>query len=250
MNLKLYAWYFLHDKPKFWSDVRRKLHVLTLEKSQYYKDCVRFYDSLDVKDKVVIDVGCDFGTTPMYFLRKGATTIFGFSKDKQYFHDERYKHYNVDEDPSALPSTILNIKRIKNEMVPPCLVLKSDCEGCEWNFTKEFIDSFEDWIIAVHIPIGNNELYDYIKDKGELIGKEEGSEIGIYHKNGDVEHTKFMSMPLGTYKLFVDFVKEMNHINLQITKKIELVNNALKAIHLNSVDNIEAMNKDLNGKNR
>ena len=190
MSIRLSLWYFLHDKPKFWSDVRRKLHILTLEKSQYYPECVRFYNSLDVKDKIVIDVGCDFGTTPMYFLRKGANNVFGFSKDKQYFHNIHYKHYNVDEDPSALPSAIRNIKRIKTEMMPPHIVLKSDCEGCEWNFTKEFIDSFDDWIIAVHTPIKNDSLYQYIKDNGENIGNQESGknlgveEIGIYRKKG------------------------------------------------------------------
>lgn len=190
MNLKLSAWYFLHDRKKFWSDFRKRLHILTLEKSQYYEECVRFYDTLDVKGKVVIDVGCDFGTTPMYFLSKGANTVFGFSKDKQYFHSIHYKHVNVDVDLSTFPTMIKAIKRIRDEMIPPHLVLKSDCEGCEWNFTQEFIDSFDDWIIAVHTPIANEELYEYIKEEGENIGNQESGkglgveEIGIYRKKG------------------------------------------------------------------
>ncbi len=190
MNIKLSAWYFLHDKPKFWSDVRRKLHILKLEESQYYPECERFYSGLDVIGKIVIDVGCDFGTTPMYFLRKGAKTVFGFSKDKQYFHNDHYRHYNVDMDPSALPSTIRNIKRIKTEMIPPHLVLKSDCEGCEWNFTQEFIEAFDDWIIAIHSPVANDELRKYIEEKGENIGNQQSGkclgveEIGIYKKKG------------------------------------------------------------------
>ena len=192
MNVKLSAWYFLHDKNKFWSDVRRKLHILTLEKSQYYKECVEFYDSLDVENGVVIDVGCDFGTTPMYFLRKGANTVIGFSKDKQYFHSIHYKHVNVDVDPSALPTMIKNLKNIKDEMSPsvPILILKSDCEGCEWNFTQEFIEAFDDWIIAIHSPIANDKLRKYIEEKGENIGNQQSGkclgveEIGIYKKKG------------------------------------------------------------------
>ena len=38
MNLKLSAWFFLHDRKKFWSDFRKRLHILTLEKSQYYEE--------------------------------------------------------------------------------------------------------------------------------------------------------------------------------------------------------------------
>ena len=182
MNIRLSAWYFLHDRNKFWSDVRRKLHILTLEKSQYYPDCIRFYDSLDVKGKIVIDVGCDFGTTPMYFLSKGARTVIGFSRDKQYFHSIHYKHYETTVDAFTFPAMIKNIKSIRDEMSPPVLVLKSDCEGCEWSFTQGFIETFDDWIIAVHTPIGDNDLYEYIRSKGNLIGREEGNEIGIYQK--------------------------------------------------------------------
>ena len=182
MNLKLSAWYFLHDKPKFWSDVRRKLHILKLEKSHYYPECERFYSDLDVKDKVVMDVGDDFGTTPMYFLRKGATTVFGFSKDKQYFHNNHYIHYNVDQDPHVLPTAIQDIKLIKIEMSPPHIALKSDCEGCEWDFTPEFIETFDDWIIAVHNPVKNPDLLKYIQDNGTLIGDQGKIEFGIYKK--------------------------------------------------------------------
>ena len=182
MNIKLYGWYFLHNKLKFWSDVRKKLHILPLEKSQYYPACEEFYSKLDVRDKIVIDMGDDFGTTPMYFLRRGAQTVIGFSKDEQYFHDIHYKHYNLNVNNFTFSTIISSIKRFKEETTPDALVLKSDCEGCEWNFTQEFIELFEDWIIAVHTPIENNELYNYIKENGELIGKEEGSEIGIYKK--------------------------------------------------------------------
>ena len=187
-DIKLELWYLLHDRRKFFSDLYRKLHVLTLKRSQYYPECERFYSLMNVKGKIVIDIGCDFGTTPMYFLSRGAVTVIGFSKDKQYFHDNHYRHYDVDQDPHVLPTAIQNIKRIKDEMTPPHIVLKSDCEGCEWNFTKEFIETFEDWIIAVHTPITNEKLYGYIKANGENIGDQISGrnlgvqEIGIYRK--------------------------------------------------------------------
>lgn len=262
MNLKLSAWYFLHDKPKFWNDVRRKLHILTLEKSQYYKDCIEFYDSLDVEGNVVIDVGCDFGTTPMYFIRKEAIKVIGFSKDNQYFFDSRYKHFNVDKEPDSLSNVIKDIKNIKQSM-DKSIVLKADCEGCEWDFTQDFIEAFDDWIIVVHTPISNDSLYQYIKDHGEYLGNQQGGkgivqEIGIYRKIQTIpdvriykktqtkELVEFMSMQLETYKLFTRFITEMNHINLEITKKIELINNTLNAMHLNVSENIKAVNEALN----
>ena len=181
MNLKLSAWTFLHDRRKFYSDLLKRLHLLTLKSSEYYPECEKFYSILDVKDKIVYDVGCDFGTTPMYFLRKGAFVVFGFSKEKQYFHDFHYIHYNVDEDPlySTTESTLTLIMR---SLKPRQVVLKSDCEGCEWNFTPEMIEKFEDWIIAVHTPIENDDLFEYILKHGELIGSQPGREFGIFHK--------------------------------------------------------------------
>ena len=189
MGLRLSGWYFLHDKPKFWSDVKRKLHILKLEESQYYPECERFYSSLDVAGKIVIDVGCDFGTTPMYFLHKGARFVMGFSMDSQYFYDVGYIHYNVNDDPNVLLEFIQKRQQMKTLSSLP-FVLKSDCEGCEWNFTKEFIETFDDWIIAVHTPITNESLYQYIKDNGENIGNQRSGkdlgveEIGIYRKKG------------------------------------------------------------------
>ncbi len=188
MNLKLTAWNFLHNKNKFWSDFRKKLHILTVEKSEYYEECEKFYSTLDVKDKIVVDIGCDFGTTPMYFLNKGATNVFGYSKDKQYFHNIHYRHHNINKEPSAISTIICTIKRVKTKIELSDIVLKSDCEGCEWNFTKEFIESFDDWIIAVHTPITNESLYQYIKENGINIGNQISGknriveEIGIYKK--------------------------------------------------------------------
>ena len=179
MNIKLQLWYFLHDKLTFWSNLRQSLHILKLEKSKYYPECEQFYSKLDVKDKVVIDVGSDFGTSPMYFLKRGAKKVIGFSMDKQYFKDYRYKHVDLNQ-PDALQRTIIGLSLSLSEL--KSIVLKCDCEGCEWNFTIPFIESFDDWIIACHEPIKNQELLDYIKSNGELIGKQEGSEFGIYKK--------------------------------------------------------------------
>ena len=177
MNLKLSGWYFLHDRRKFYSDLLKRLHLLTLKSSEYYPECEKFYSILDVKDKIVYDVGCDFGTTPMYFLRKGPFAVFGFSKEKQYFHAFHYIHYKVDEDP-----LLITLPPIMQSINPRHLVLKSDCEGCEWNFTQEMIEKFGDWIIAVHSPILNHDLFEYILKHGESIGSQPGSEFGIFHK--------------------------------------------------------------------
>lgn len=181
MGIKLMLWYLLHDRKKFRSDILKKLHLLTLESSEYYPECETFYSQLDVRNKVVMDVGCDFGTTPVYFLRKGASAVIGFSKDKQYFRKPHYEHHDLTAEPEALSRAIEKILDSKRESRDP-MVLKSDCEGCEWDFTEKFVDRFDDWIIAVHTPVRNQNLLDHVKKSGKLIGSQKGCEFGIYKK--------------------------------------------------------------------
>ena len=94
-NAKLQLWYALNDSPVFKTNVRRWLRILKLEQSFYYPDCIKFYSGLDFAGKGVLDIGSDFGTSPMYFLGNNATFVVGISLDSQYFHDPRYTHYQV-----------------------------------------------------------------------------------------------------------------------------------------------------------
>ena len=176
-KIKLEGWYLLHDKPRIKRQIKQFLHILKLEDAPYYEEFDKYYKTLDVKNKLVVDLGSDIGASPMYFIKNGANTVIGFSRNKQYFRNVRYHHINTLERPEVLSKTIAKITRMKEE-----IVLKSDCEGCEWKLPKEFIDEFEDWIIAVHNPVGNRELMDYIVTHGILIAEPEGSEFGIYQK--------------------------------------------------------------------
>ena len=182
-KIKLEGWYLLHDKPRIKRQIKQFLHILKLEDAPYYEEFDKYYKTLDVKNKLVVDLGSDIGASPMYFIKNGANTVIGFSRNKQYFRNVRYHHINTLERPEVLSKTIEKIKRMKEEFDSPIpIVLKSDCEGCEWKLPEEFIDEFEDWIIAVHNPVGNRELMDYIVTHGILIAEPEGCEFGVYQK--------------------------------------------------------------------
>ena len=167
-----YFYNFRRNKPKFWSDVKRALHILNLEKSEWYKECSEYYN-FDVKNKIVIDYGCDFGTSPLWFINNDAKKVIGFSLDNQYFKNERYEHNKISiiDEPKKLIAELTNkINEIKKQL-PNEIILKADCEGCEWNFSSEFIELFSDWVIALHMPIKNIALENYIKLHGKLIGE-------------------------------------------------------------------------------
>ena len=156
--------------------IKKKLHIFKLADSPYWNEYAQFYSGLNYHNKVVIDIGSDIGSSAMYFIQHGAYHVYGFSLEKQYFKDKRYTHY------------IYNLEKINyviNNIIPYYMVtgnniiLKMDCEGCEWNFTIDFIKQFSEWIIAMHNPVMNNELYDYILQNGYEIGYIDNIEFAI-----------------------------------------------------------------------
>ena len=189
----------LNNRPKLKSDVLRKLKLLRLEDSEWYPECVKYYSTLDVKDRVVVDIGCDFGTSPMYFLKNGATLVWGYSLDEKYFdNDERYVHITGLENypKNKMSFAYHRVEEIEGRVsvkliqVPASeVVLKCDAEGWEWNLSIDFINSFHDWIIALHYPILNPFLYEWIKQNGEFVGSpsdstKDGDEFAIFKKRG------------------------------------------------------------------
>ena len=177
-KLKLEGWYLINDPKRVKRHIKQFLHILKLEETEYYDEFDKYYKTLDVKNKLVVDLGSDIGASPMYFINNGANTVIGFSKEKAYFHNKNYIHVFYSEFyKNTVKETVeyFSVFSISS-------VLKVDCEGCEWELSKDFIEQFKDWIIAVHNPIKNKELFEYITENGNLIGKPEGNEFGIYQK--------------------------------------------------------------------
>ena len=160
-DFKKELWYAFNDKKKFKSDILKRLHLLKVSDSQYFDECIIFYDELIVKDKIVIDLGSDFGTSPMCFLRNGAKYVYGFSLDEDYFKDKNYKHIQLDVN-SIEGKKILNL--ICKENIG--YSLKIDIEGSEWKLNKEIFENAYDWIIALHYPITSYALFNYIMRNG------------------------------------------------------------------------------------
>ena len=155
---------------------KKLIHAYKLTDSPYWNEYDKFYNNIDYNNKVVIDIGADIGSSAMYFLQHGANHVYGFSLDKQYFKNKNYTHYKY---------SIEKINYVINNIMPYYmatgnnLILKMDCEGCEWNFTIDFIKQFSEWIIALHNPIMNNELYDYILQNGHEVGYIDNIEFAI-----------------------------------------------------------------------
>ena len=155
-----------------------KYGTLKLEQSTWYKDCVKYYSNLNVEGKSVLDIGSDFGTSPMYFIKNGATMVIGVSFEDQYFKDGKYTHHKFTKDNVENFEIFDMAKRLLYHLD----ILKCDAEGFEWQLTPQFIESFEDWVVSLHTPITNPELYEWIKKNGKLLGTEITEEFATYQK--------------------------------------------------------------------
>ena len=173
-SLRQLGWDFVHNRRAFAADVLGPIGMLPLKWSEWCQDCIEIYSKLDVKGRHVLDIGSDFGTTPMYFIQRGAIEVFGISLEPQYFFHPRYEHVRIQKEGKW--EIFDNDQKIRN------IALKSDAEGIEWEFTSNFIRQFRDWIIALHYPIGNPELYEWIKAHGELIATKDTEEFAVYQK--------------------------------------------------------------------
>lgn len=179
MTIRALAWGLAHRQRWAVVDILRHFHIpFPFQWSPYYRDFKRFYSGLDVQDKFVLDIGSDYGTTPLCFLNKGAICVFGYSMDEQVFSHPDYVHIKGVASGQAIMSM--------NGGYNGCL--KSDAEGIEWDLTEDFIDSFEDWIICLHAPVRNKELHRWIVRNGRYIGRQGKCEFAIYQKRKSNEN--------------------------------------------------------------
>lgn len=175
LRWKMLIYSLKHERKFLLSKFLYKTHALARpEWSAYWNDAEDNYSRLNVKDKLVYDIGCDYGVTPTYFLRNGATQVVGFSLDRQVFHTPNYSHY--------IGWTAKQMMESKANYNGQRCALKMDCEGLEWQFSQEWVEQFDDWVICCHYPVQNEKLFDWIKSHGENIGHQGETEFAIYKK--------------------------------------------------------------------
>jgi len=85
---------------------------------------------IDYKDKIVLDVGADYGSTASFFLEKGAKQVIAIESEDNDF--KRLEKYARSETIIPLNISIDNSQQFENLLrtYKPNIV-KMDCEGCE-----------------------------------------------------------------------------------------------------------------------
>jgi len=148
----------------------------------YPEDYERFYGKIDYKDKVVLDIGADYGSTADFFFCKGASKVIGVEGNKSIF-DQLKK--NAEYIPELFPIFLYvdNSKQISDllEEYRPDIV-KIDCEGCEIVFldlSNEIFSIPESYVVETHTRKIENDFKNKLLENNYKI---------IYYDNwtGDV----------------------------------------------------------------
>ncbi len=157
------------------------------------------YDSLQVRDKIVLDIGANVGDSSILFSRLGARKVIALEPQLEFFNrckknvdinnleqkievfnaglDNEQGFFLIDERDDSKKFSFKNVEKgikipkMTLEDITPDeknLVLKLDCELCEYkiilNTTKENLQKFERILIEFHD--GNRDLIERLTSIG------------------------------------------------------------------------------------
>lgn len=121
------------------------------------------------KDKTVLDIGADVGSTADFFLRRGASKVFAVEGNPDRF---RQLKVNAAKIPGIVPIHL----HIENPQHFEYLitnhfsdVLKADCEGCEIHLFK-IRDCVFRLITEYLVETHNDKIFDMMVSKCESCG--------------------------------------------------------------------------------
>ena len=99
----------------------------------YFEEALEGYNTIDVKGKVVVDIGADWGSTSLYFLARGARKVIAFDRVEPKLQVKGIEWHGL-WNGSPVPGDILKV----------------DCEGCECNAEPSLFFQYEASLVAVH----------------------------------------------------------------------------------------------------
>lgn len=203
-NIKVLGTYVVADykgrKLSFaYNTNEERIHAILMVIGEFFDEP---HSWLDVKDRVVVDIGAYIGDTPIYFALKGARHVYGFEpypysyelarknvsandlnhkitminsgcgwKNSAIRINERYRNLagsGIVSSSSGKHIPIVSLDSIVERYRLKDAALKIDCEGCEYDIVlkskEETIRSFSSILIEYHY--GYEKLVDKLKEYG------------------------------------------------------------------------------------
>ena len=143
-----------------------------------FYDYLWSYGSIDWKEKNVLDIGADIGSSAMFFLMNKAHYVYLLESEQEY----KTTYESIKQKYSILKNSVMlnGTKDIKDIYVS---ILKMDCEGCEQELlTEDLLNRANEFIVGLHKP----QLDDYqFEQKKKLLEKHRAKYFGaIKHEDG------------------------------------------------------------------
>ena len=143
--------------------------------------------NIDVKGRVVVDIGSGIGDSSVYFALKGAKKVYAFDLDIEFLKKNIKENGFTD---IIIPikcecGSVNNLDVITyNYNIPEGSVLKVDCEGCEYDFfaKSSTLNKYSSIIIEYHN--GTQYLPELLRSAGFSVKiKQSKHNIGLIYAN-------------------------------------------------------------------
>jgi len=123
-----------------------------------YDECWGF---ISYRDKIVLDLGADYGSTAYYFLKKGAKKVIAVEGNSEYFK-QLLSNYGNDDRVVCVEKWIETPEDMEQLVARfPCDIVKVDIEGAEIHIAKispQVLSLSKKWIIETHSKLVFNTL--------------------------------------------------------------------------------------------
>ena len=142
-----------------------------------FYDYIWSYGSINWKQKIVLDIGADIGSSALFFLMNGADYVYLLEKEQEYkttYESIKQKY------PILKNSIMLNSLA---DMPHDVDVLKMDCEGCELQLlTEDLLNKANEFVVGLHKPQLDDSQFE---QKKKLLESHGGKYFGaIKHEDG------------------------------------------------------------------
>jgi hypothetical protein len=119
---------------------------------------MKVYGDLDLKGRSVIDIGASIGDSAIYFSSLGASKVYGFEMESELCEvaEENIKRNNLTDKVQVFnqQATAKLIDTFILQNVLKNILMKIDCEGCEYeivyNMSDESFQCLNDIIMEYH----------------------------------------------------------------------------------------------------
>ena len=146
----------------------------------FHEDYNAHWNYFSFKDKTILDLGADYGSTAYFFGKNGASKVIAVEGDKIFFKKlQKYAlKYRYIVPIELTINSKEDIKRLISTYSPD--IVKVDIEGAERlfiDFSGDCLNMVDEWLIETHEPSLSERLVEKFSVSGFSVKKIRQSEV-------------------------------------------------------------------------